>query len=254
MALKPDYLRNQAKESLEKLKTKQVDIFYIHGPDRELKLAEWVPVINELHEQGVFRRFGISNFSPAEVTELHDYCKANGFVLPTVYQGNYNAVSRKIETTLFPVLRGLGIVFYAYSPIAGGFLTKSSKALRDGTEGGRFAAGDNPLQKMYRGFYQKPSLLEALDTWEALAAEQGAAKAELAYRWVYYHSALKPESGDVVILGASKIEQIEQTVAGLKKGPLKAEVAEGIDKIWASIENDSIVDNFDATSGSLPTK
>jgi len=93
----------------------------------------------------------------------------------------------------------------------------------------------------------KPSLLKALDTWGALAEKQGVSKAELAYRWIYYHSDLKPELGDTVILGASKVEQIQPTVDGLKKGPLKEEVAKGIDEIWDGIKHEAIVDNFDAT-------
>lgn len=69
--------------------------------------------------------------------------------------------------------------------------------------------------------------------------------AELAYRWVYYHSALKPdECGDHVVAGASKLEQIQQTMEGLRRGPLKPEVVEAIDAIWELVQDDAIVDNF----------
>jgi aflatoxin B1 aldehyde reductase len=89
-------------------------------------------------------------------------------------------------------------------------------------------------------------MLEALDKWEALATQQGVSKAELAYRWVYYHSSIQPTKGDFVIVGASKLEQIAPTVEGLERGPLKREVAQGIDEIWDTIKHDAIVDNFDA--------
>jgi len=148
-ALQPDNLVRATKESLARLKVDQVDIFYIHGPDRTMKLEEWVPTIQELYKQGAFRRFGVSNFSADEVCALYDYSKKHGFVLPTVYQGNYNAVSRSIESTLFPTLRELSIAFYAYSPIAGGFLTKSRALLEAGREGGRFAVGEG-INDFYR--------------------------------------------------------------------------------------------------------
>lgn len=177
---------------------------------------------------------------------LHTYCADNGLVRPTVYQGNYNAVARKIEVDLFPVLRELGIAFYAYSPIAGGFLTKTRAALDAGTADGRFAVADTPLAQMYRSFYFKPAMLDGLSKWEALAKEQGVPQAELAYRWVYYHSALDTAKGsDFVILGATKVDQITQTVEGLKRGPLKPEVVKGIEEVWESVKHEAIIDNFE---------
>lgn len=56
-------------------------------------------------------------------------CRDNGFVLPTVYEGNYSPIARKPESVLFPLLRDYGMTFYAYSPLAGGFLAKSREAI-----------------------------------------------------------------------------------------------------------------------------
>lgn len=247
-ALQRENLLKNTDASLARLKVKQVDIFYIHGPDRSMKLEEWVPTVQEIYDAGKFKRFGVSNFHADEVKDLYAFCKAKSYVLPTVYQGNYNAVSRYIETDLFPVLRELGIAFYAYSPIAGGFLTKSRSALEAGTEGGRFAAGSGDgLKEMYRGMYMKPAMLQALDKWEALASEEGVSKAELAYRWVYYHSALDVSKGDVLIMGASRPTQITSGVEGLQKGALKESVAKGIEGIWEGLKHEAIVDNFDAS-------
>lgn len=237
--------------SLERLGAESLDVLYAHGPDRSLRLDEWVPQVDALHRQGRFRRFGVSNFSAEEVRALHAYARERGYVLPTVYQGNYNAISRVVEATLFPVLRELGIVFYAYSPIAGGFLTKSRSALEEGTGVGRFTKGDAGVGRLYRTLYMKPRLLEGLDKWEEVASLQGVPKAELAYRWVYYHSSIKPELGDTVILGAGKAEQITQTVESLKRGPLKPEVVRSIDEIWELVKEDAFVDNFQATGGKL---
>ena len=50
--------------------------------------------INDLYKEGKFKRFGLSNFASYEVAEIVEICKANGYVLPTVYQGMYNAISR----------------------------------------------------------------------------------------------------------------------------------------------------------------
>lgn len=64
----------------------------------------------------------------------------------------------------------------------------------------------------------KPAYLEALGEWEAIAKDVGCSRADLAYRWVTYNSPLKPEFGDAIIVGASRLEQFEQTLEGLKVG------------------------------------
>lgn len=242
-------LRQKTEASLARLSVDQVDILYVHGPDASVPPKDYAHVFDALHKEGKFRRFGISNYTPEQVSELHAYCRDNGLVPPTVYQGNYNAVSRKIDTTLLPLLKELGIAFYAYSPVAGGFLTKSRKALEEGSEGGRFATTDDWLNNLYRGLYLKPAMLEALGRWEKLAWEQGTSQADLAYRWAYYHSALDTTKGDFVIIGASKPEQITQTVEGIKKGPLKPEVVKGIEEVWETVKHVAITDNFEATRG-----
>ena len=138
-SLEPEKLYKAALASLEKLKIKTIDIFYIHAPDRTTKVEIWMPTIQKLYEEGVFKRFGISNFLPEEVREVYTYAKVNNFVLPTVYQGNYSVIARRPETTLFPLLRDLKIAFYAYSPLAGGFLTKTREQLTEGVGQGRWS-------------------------------------------------------------------------------------------------------------------
>ncbi len=188
----------------------------------------------------MFKRFGLSNYSPEDVQKAYDIAKKNSYVLPTVYQGNYSPVARLQEDKLFPVLRKLGMAFYAYSPIAGGFLTKTAQQIKDGA--GRF--GPEALGGMYRDMYMKPSYLEALEKWEAIASEEGIPRAELAYRWVTYNSPLKKEQGDAIIVGASTVEQLEQTLKGIENGPLSKKAIEGIDKIWEEIKHEAPTDNF----------
>lgn len=241
-ALKPENLYKLAHESITKLKVKNVDIFYVHAPDSSVEISDWIPTIDKLYKEGLFKRFGLSNFKPEDVKTIYEYTKSKGYVSPSAYQGNYSPVARLQDTTLFPVLRELKISFYAYSPIAGGFLTKTRAQIEEG-KSGRFIPG-TPLGDMYLGLYSKPSYLDALDEWESIASEEGIPKAELAYRWVSYHSPLKPEQGDAVIFGASKLEQIKQTVEGLKKGPLKESSVKRIDQVWEKIKHDAPLDNY----------
>jgi len=116
---------SSAKESLVKLgagKGKEVDIFYIHSPDLQTSFEETLEGVNEAYQAGGFKRFGLSNFTPSQVKEVLEICKNNNYIMPSVYQGSYAAVARKAEDELFPLLRENNFSFYAYSPIAGGFL------------------------------------------------------------------------------------------------------------------------------------
>ncbi|KAJ3037658.1 hypothetical protein HK097_003456 [Rhizophlyctis rosea] len=231
------------KASFGALKTNQIDVYYLHSPDTETPISETLAAINEIYKSGKFKRFGLSNFSPEQVQAVYDHAKQNNYVLPTVYQGNYNPVSRHIEEDLFPLLRKLNIAFYVYSPIAGGFLSKSVDEIKAGGSG-RWDPNSN-LGKMYHALYNRPKVLEGLQEWSAIAEAAGIPRAELAYRFVAYHSAVRAELGDAVIIGASKIEQLEQTVKGFKNGPLPKEVVERVDSIWEKVKGDAPRDNYE---------
>ncbi len=208
-----------------------------------MPLRDTLSGINELYKQGAFKRFGISNFLAPQVEEIVAITKELGFVAPTVYQGNYNAVARRTEDEVLPVLRKHGLSFYAYSPIAGGFLSKSKDQLLNPE--GRFGSA-TVIGSMYNAMYNKPSLVAALDTWEQVAQEEGASRAELAYRWVVYHSKLRGELGDAIIIGARTEEQLRETAEAVRKGPLSEAAAKKIGDMWESVKADSSLDNFES--------
>ncbi|QIW98195.1 hypothetical protein AMS68_003713 [Peltaster fructicola] len=205
------------------------------------KHLETLEGVNEIYKRGFFKRFGLSNFKVEDVQKAYDICKAKGYPLPSVYQGNYNPVARLQEDDLFPLLRKLNMSFYVYSPLAGGFLTKTKQDIQDGK--GRFDPS-NYIGEMYSGLYARPTLLESLAEWESIAKEEGIPRAELAYRWVNYNSPLNAKYGDAIIFGASSVQQAEQTLAGLKKGPLSDKAVKRIDAIWQNIKHEAPRDNL----------
>lgn len=198
--------------------------------------------INEVHKLGLFKRFGLSNYTAEGVEEVYAHCSKHGYVKPTVYQGNYSPVARRYETLLFPTLRKLNIAFYAYSPLAGGLLTKTKQQVLDGA--GRF--NEEALGGMYRKLYNKPTILDALADWEKAAKEAGCSRADLAYRWVKYNSPLSADHGDAIIVGSRNKEQLKEVLDGLKAGPLSASAVKEIDAIWKKVEHEAPLDNISA--------
>lgn len=218
-------------------------MLYIHAPDRRVPLKETLSGANELYKQGAFKRLGISNFLADEIEEAVRIAKENDFVVPSVYQGSYSAVARRTEDEIMPVLRKHGFAFYAYSPIAGGFLSKPKAELL-GDEESRFGK-NNPLSTVYNDMYNRPSFLAALNVWDQIAKDEGVPHAELAYRWIVYHSKLRGEFGDALVLGARKHQQLRDTVAAIKKGPLSESAVKRIDGMWELVKDDAYLDNFE---------
>lgn len=97
---------------------------------------------------------------------------------------------------------------------------------------------------MYAGMYSKPSYLEALAQWEAIAKDEGISRAELAYRWVKYNSPLKSENGDAIIIGASSAQQLKETLSSINKGPLSDKAVKAIDAVWNTIKHEAPLDNY----------
>ncbi|KAF6820436.1 aldehyde reductase [Colletotrichum sojae] len=199
---------------------------------------------------GKFRRFGLSNYLPCEVEKVVQICKAKGFVPPTVYEGNYNPISRKPEEVFFPMLRKYNMVFYAYSPLAGGFLAKTKEEIL-ARQCPKFDPENGLVGMIYSALYNKPSHFEALEEWGAISRTFGLTKPEMAYRWVAFHSPLDRARGDAMIIGASKLEQLREIVQWLGKGPLPAEVVEKIENVWRIVQHDAGLDNYNLNSFEL---
>ncbi|KEF56650.1 uncharacterized protein A1O9_06839 [Exophiala aquamarina CBS 119918] len=152
---------------------------------------------------------------------------------------NYNPVARLQETLLFPTLRKLGIVFYAYSSLAGCFLTKTAADIKQGK--GRL--NNQVIDVLCKEPYAKPTYVDALEKWEAAAAAEGVTQAVLANQWVVFNPLLKKERGDGIVIGVSNNEQLEQTLAHLKKGHLRDQAMKAIDDIWEAIKHEAPYDN-----------
>ncbi|XP_047203367.1 aflatoxin B1 aldehyde reductase member 3 [Girardinichthys multiradiatus] len=234
--LKPESVRSQLETSLQRLKTDCVDLFYLHAPDHQNPIQDTLRACNELHNEGKFKELGLSNYASWEVAEIGCICRHNNWIVPTVYQGMYNATTRQVETELLPCLRYYGMRFYAYNPLAGGLLTgKYHYEDKDGSQpAGRFFS--NSWAAAYRDRYWKLSHFQAIDlVLKALETAYGSEKPSLtsaAMRWMYHHSQLKGDLGDGVIIGMSNMEQLQQNLAAAEEGPLNQRVVDAFNEAW----------------------
>lgn len=211
--------------SLKALKMEKVDIYYLHGPDSKTPFAEQCRAMNTLAEQGKFERWGVSNLTPKQVQEVWDICSKEGYELPTVYQGGYNPLSRpNTEDALLPLLRKLGMQFYAYSPLAGGLLAKPISQIQNPEKGSRF-----DTMKVFGDMYLTDENVNALKNLQSACDAEGISLAEATMRWFMHHSPLGED--DAVILGASSDAQLEKTLAACGKERLPSSVLRAIEEL-----------------------
>ncbi|KAK1992590.1 aldo/keto reductase [Colletotrichum falcatum] len=219
--------------SLKELGTDCVDILYLHAADRATPFAETLEALDKLHKQGKFVRLGLSNFTAFEVAEVVMTCKYNGWVRPTVYQGMYNVITRSLEAELMPALRRYGLDLVVYNPIAGGLFSGKIKSKDIVPSEGRFS-DHHGTGVGYRHRYFRESTFKALQTIEAAVEKNGLSMIETALRWTMHHSALKVKDGnDGIIIGVSSVQQLEDNLNQLEKGPLPEEVVQALDQAWA---------------------
>ncbi|KAI2618245.1 aflatoxin B1 aldehyde reductase member 2 [Hypoxylon sp. NC1633] len=227
--------------SLKELDTDCVDIMYLHAADRGTPFAETLEAVDKLHKAGKFVRFGISNYTAAEVAEVVLTCKYNGWVRPTIYQGMYNAITRGIEPELIPACRRYGLDIVVYNPIAGGLFSGKIKSVDiDPADMSRFSTKSH-TGPAYRNRYFKESTFRALQTIEkAVEKHSGLTMIEVALRWVVHHSKLKIKGGnDGILIGVSSHDQLEGNLDILEKGPLPEDVVAALDEAWMIAKADA---------------
>ena len=119
---------------------------------------------------------------------------------------------------------------HLYRPLAAGFLT--GKLTNQNYDGTRFA-DDNPLGKFAQKLYGAEDLNNAMKKFDIGAKAYDVTSLEVAIRWIMHHSTLG--DGDGIILGASKVEQLRQTVTFARKGPLPEGLVRLAEDLWTAV-------------------
>ena len=229
---KPGDVRRGLLDSLKALKCEKIDLFYLHGPDRNTPFEDTLHEVNKLYKEGLFNRWGISNYYSWEVARIVEICIKNNWIKPTVYQGVYNVLQRSIDAELVPCLRHYGISFYAFQPLAGGFLTGRYERDQSNFEAGSRFDPKHLQGTVHQGRYWNGLYFDALDIMRKAAETHELTLAEISLRWLRHHSTLSQSLGDAIIVGASSTKHLEQNLADLEQGPLPDKVLEALESAW----------------------
>jgi aryl-alcohol dehydrogenase-like predicted oxidoreductase len=208
-------------ESLQRLQTDYLDLYYLHAPDHTVPVEESLEAMESLVKQGKVRYPASSNYAGWEVVQMLCIAKERDWHAPYVSQPMYNLLARGIEQEYLPMCKEFGVSTVVYNPLAGGVLTGKHRpdAVIPGT---RF---DN--NKLYQDRYWHEQYFNAVERLRQIAQSAGRSLVGLSLIWLLHHTA-----SDVVILGASSPEQLNENLAAGKEGPLPEDVVKACDQVW----------------------
>jgi aryl-alcohol dehydrogenase-like predicted oxidoreductase len=174
------WLMEAVDDSLRRLGTDYVDIYYLHVEDHTTPLAETVHAIADLVRQGKIRYFGVSNFRGWRIAEICNLCDRLGIDRPVVSQPYYNAMNRMPEVEHLPACGHYGLGVVPYSPLARGVLTAKYAPDAPPPEGTRAGRNDKRIQETE---WRRESLVIA-QTIKRHAEARGSSAVAFALGWV----------------------------------------------------------------------
>jgi voltage-dependent potassium channel beta subunit len=197
--------------ALNRLQVDYIDLFFCHRPDKQTPMAETVWAMNHLIAQGKILYWGTSEWSAAEIMEAHMVARDNHLIGPTMEQPQYSLVHRdKVEVEYAKLYSTVGLGTTIWSPLGSGVLTE--KYLSQFPEGTRL--GMEGLEWLKERSL-KPEIIECAHKLNHIAKDLGVSLPKLAIAWC----AQNPNVS-TVILGASKVEQLRETLTALDVLPL----------------------------------
>ncbi|NQU45059.1 aldo/keto reductase [bacterium] len=196
--LSPESIRRVIDQSLGRMQTDYVDIYYFHRPDYVVPIEISLAAMGEVIGAGKARAFGISNYSAWQSLDILNLCEKNGWPCPVISQMIYNPLLRQIECEYVSFARKHGMYLTVYNPLAGGLLTGKYADLDDEDKGARFI--DN---EMYRKRYWSERMFEGMNGLLEIARSGGVSLTHLTLNWIR-------QKGKVsnILLGPSNHKQL----------------------------------------------
>jgi L-glyceraldehyde 3-phosphate reductase len=230
------YVLASLDQSLQRMGLDYVDIFYSHRFDPDTPLEETMGALDRAVRSGKALYAGISSYSPEHTAQAAAILREMGTPL-LIHQPSYSMLNRWIEGGLLDTLEQEGVGCIAFSPLAQGMLT--DKYLGGIPEGSRASQDKSLSPDLLTG-----ETLAHVRTLNEIAARRGQSLAQLALAW-----ALRDQRVTSVLIGASSVAQLEDSVASVDRLGLTAEELAAIDKdaIEAGI-------NLWAASSEAPTR
>jgi aryl-alcohol dehydrogenase-like predicted oxidoreductase len=192
--------------SLRRLQTDYIDLYQLHGYDRNTPIDETLSALDDLVHQGKVRYTGCSNFLTYQLVRAIGRSETLGLTRLDSVQPRYNLLFRQIEREMLPFCAEEGVGVIPYNPIAGGLLSGKHSHSAPPSEGSRFTLGT--AGGMYQQRYWHDREFGTVDELGQLAKQAGVPLVTLANAWVLANPAITAP-----IIGASRPGQLDESLA-----------------------------------------
>ena len=196
--------------SLRRLGTDCIDLYQLHGFDPNVTMDETLGALDDLVHSGKVRYIGCSNYLAYQLARALGRSDVRGWARFVCVQPRYNLLHREIERELLPLCSEEGIGVIPFNPIAGGLLTGKYDRSKPAPEGTRFAYAGR-IGELYRGRYWQEQVFNGVDALQQIASRAGIPLTTLVVAWVLANPTITSP-----IIGASKPEQLDATIAALE--------------------------------------
>ncbi len=216
------HIHAQLEESLDRLDTDYLDIYYLHQWDYDTPIEETLSTFDRLIDEGLVRYIGASNLAGWRLMKALATSDLNNLQRVAVIQPEYNLIRRHEEENLLPVAAAEGLGVASYAPLASGFLTGEY----DRADG---RSKDDVASRTWRDLAQfdEPEYWDVLETVRSIAEREGVSPVQVSVAWL-----LAKDVVDAPIIGPQSIDQLETYC-----GALEIELTEtDIDRLEAPIE------------------
>lgn len=218
VGLSRKHVRAEIQDSLDRLGTDYLDIYYIHGWLDEANLEETLSVLNDLVHEGKVHYIGVSNFASWQLLKSQWIADDHDWESVSVIQPRYNALDHYPYTVdpaelplpdLFDACRDQGIAVCPYAGLAGGFLTGKYERTEDGGIVGPDGSRADVAGDSYGPFTDREWAV--LDAVRDVADELDATPGQVAIRWVMD----TPDVTSIPIVGARSVDQLEENAGAM---------------------------------------
>ncbi len=191
-------------ESLRRLRTDRVDLYYLHAPDPATPVEQTLEAISALLAAGKIRAWGVSNFAAWQIAQLNTACDQQGLQRPAVAQQLYNVLVRQLDLEFFAFTRSNPLHTTVYNPLAGGLLARAPATGAAIPAGSRFETN-----AIYRKRYWTDALFGLAQQLRALAASEGVELITASYAWLAGRPGV-----DSVLAGPASVAHLDAAIDG----------------------------------------
>ncbi|MDB4061243.1 aldo/keto reductase [Vicingaceae bacterium] len=227
------HLVEACEAALKRLKLDYLDLYYCHRPDKETPISETVWTMHNLIQQGKILYWGTSEWSAQEIMEAHMLAGRYNLIGPTMEQPQYNMLHRdKVEVEYDQIYKTVGLGTAIWSPLGSGILTGK---YNDGMAEKTRLSIDGMEWLKDKSLVEEN--LEKVRKLTGLAKEIGTTMPKLAIAWC-----LKNDNVSTAILGASKLDQLEETLSAIDDVELLT--TDVMKKISGILDNEPVRPDF----------